>query len=103
MKEVGHEVEFSSKRVPNVLATERDSNLATCFAVSTYGFRKREYCYEEGSFRGARLLSMERNDTPVNARGRKIGRWAYCVFGPFLRGFATIRPYSKKSLFRKKK
>ena len=42
----------SSKRVPIVFDTERDSNSATAYAASSYDNRKREYCYEEGSFRG---------------------------------------------------
>jgi hypothetical protein len=33
--------------------TERDSNSASFIPTSTYGFRQREVCYEEGSSRGA--------------------------------------------------
>ena len=57
-----------SKSVPFVLATERDSNSATCFAAITYGIRKREYCYEEGSFRGADIRSSNSTDPLVYAK-----------------------------------
>lgn len=46
----------SSKRVPTLFATERDSNSLTDCTERTYGFRKTEYCNEEGSFRGAFLV-----------------------------------------------
>jgi hypothetical protein len=38
-----------------VLGTERDSNSATDYCASTYEIRESEYCYEEGSSRGASL------------------------------------------------
>ena len=43
----------SSNRVPFVLPTERDSNSVTCYPATTYDVRKKEYCNEEGCFRGA--------------------------------------------------
>jgi len=48
----------SSKRVASEKQpTERDSNsLSACLATSC-GLRKREYCYEEGSFRGGAARS----------------------------------------------
>jgi hypothetical protein len=44
-------IEFVTRSELNT--TERDSNSATLISISTYGFRQREVCYEEGSSRGA--------------------------------------------------
>jgi hypothetical protein len=46
----------SSRRVPFDFATERDSNSVTAAATDTCVNRQREYCYEEGSFRGGAPL-----------------------------------------------
>jgi hypothetical protein len=42
---------YSSRRVPTVFPTERDSNSGTSYATSLRE-SQRENCYEEGSFRG---------------------------------------------------
>ena len=36
----------------SLAATERDSNSPTSIISTAYAFEKREYCYEEGSYRG---------------------------------------------------
>jgi hypothetical protein len=82
--------------------TERDSNSPTAAVSTDYGIRKREYCYEEGTARGADLFSAERNHTPVNARHREIGRRAFRVLGQFWQGFATNPPAASRSLFRER-
>src|SRR5688572_14712818 len=41
------------RRAFQIESTERDSNSAIPYGNTTYANRKREYCYEEGSFRGA--------------------------------------------------
>jgi len=41
------------KSVPTDFKIERDSNSATTAISTAYVIRKREYCYEEGTFRGA--------------------------------------------------
>ena len=41
--------------------TERDSNSAIHAAPTTYSFSKREYCYEEGWFRGASGFSTSKS------------------------------------------
>ncbi len=40
-------------------ATERDSNSPTSIISTAYAFEKREYCYEEGCFRGALEFSAK--------------------------------------------
>jgi len=89
--------------VPSVFGgTERDSNSANRVAAITYGFQKREYCYEEGRVRGARLLSTERIAKPVNARRREIGCRAFCVLGVIPQGFTTIPLATSRSLVRER-
>ena len=51
--------------------TERDSNSVIAAATGTCDIRKREYCYEEGSFRGARLGCEISADPLVNAQRRE--------------------------------
>jgi hypothetical protein len=43
-------------------------------------FCQREYCYEEGWFRGALSFSSKQNDPPVNARRHESARRAFRVF-----------------------
>ena len=60
----------SSKRVPIVLATERDSNSATCVSPATCDFRSRAHCYEESSFRGAFLTGANLRSPLVDGERR---------------------------------
>jgi hypothetical protein len=68
-----------SKRVPFVLGTERDSNSTSNDLTITYGFEKREYCYEEGSFRGACFSVTKPADILVNVRRREFRLSAFRV------------------------
>ena len=54
-----------SKRVPSERATERDSESAILAGETGYSVRKREYCYEEGSFRGAFHSASKLADNPL--------------------------------------
>ena len=47
------------KGLLSLAATERDSNSPTSIISTAYAFEKREYCYEEGSFRGALEFSAK--------------------------------------------
>jgi hypothetical protein len=72
------------------LPTERDSNSATTYAATSYDNRKREYCFEEGSFRGAPFFSTKLAATPVNARRRELSLAAFSRFLAFPQGLTSI-------------
>jgi len=65
-------VALSSNRVAFVLPTERDSNSISRCITGTYDLRKREYCYEEGCFRGAISNREIAADNPVNTKRREL-------------------------------
>jgi hypothetical protein len=71
-------------------------------ALASIAKESREYCYEEGSFRGARRNSSKSAANPVNARHREISRRAFGVFGQCREGFPTIRPAWRRSPFRER-
>ena len=54
-------------------------------------FERREYCYEEGWFRGAHTFVEIETDTPVNAQNREQGFSAFGVFPAFFAVFPISR------------
>jgi hypothetical protein len=79
----------SSRRVPSVFTTERDSNSATTCAPCSYDNSEREYCYEEGSFRGAPFCTATLADPLVNAPAPRVVSLGVSRFLPFWQGFAS--------------
>jgi len=86
----------SSKRVPTNLATERVSNSPTTAISTAYVIRKREYCYEEGSFRGAfpdsceKRLPASKHRRPMHPhRPSRVLSPCFQHFLKFARGIVT--------------
>jgi hypothetical protein len=77
--------------VPYRNATEKASNSATSIATSTYEIHQREYCYEEGSFRGAFSSELEKLATRVTRKRRKPTHSAFFFFRHTAKGLMPIR------------
>ena len=90
----------SSKRVPIVFATERDSNSVSRFATGACDIRKREYCYEEGSFRGADFSAAKLADPLVYKKRREPTALGVLRLPVNLQQLATMRasgPLSRRT------
>jgi len=82
----------SSKRVPFRNATERNAESVTFIATSTYGIQQREYCYEEGSSRGAVGFSASKCQFELTSNAESLS-----AFLRFLADFRDFLPFGSRS------
>ena len=89
----------SSNTVPFVLPTERDSNSLNLYSKTTYDARRKEYCNEEGCFRGAFPTYEIAADNPVNTKRREFSLSAFLRYPNEYQLLTSRPPQTENSLF----